>query len=62
VDDAFRRLPPALAPAPPAGGRLARAGETPREGAPKEGGVLDNLAQFRFYSAWRGAAERLVRR
>jgi hypothetical protein len=56
VDDHFRRLPPALAPAAPARGPLAAAealrtssGATP---------VLDNARQFREYSAWRGTLER----
>jgi hypothetical protein len=61
VDDDFRRLPPALAPEAPAGGALAmvQALRPARESdAPL---VLDNLAQFRFYSAWRGEVERLRR-
>jgi hypothetical protein len=61
VDEGFRRLPPALAPARPPRG-FGRAEETPLQAAAREGAVLDNVAQFRFYSAWRGAAERLVRR
>jgi hypothetical protein len=58
VDDEFRRLPPALAPAAPSGGALGMV-ETLR--APRASDaplVLDNLAQFRFYSAWRGLVER----
>jgi hypothetical protein len=63
-DDGFRRQVPALAPSegdlagPAAAARaLATAGRTGVRGrdAPV---VLDNLAQFRFYSSWRGAAER----
>jgi hypothetical protein len=61
VDDAFRRLPPELGVAEPAatgplsaadalGARAAVRGEAAL--------VLDNLRQFRFYSAWRGAVER----
>jgi hypothetical protein len=59
LDDSFRRLPPALAPEAAAPGPLA-AVEALRpsrgEDAPL---ILDNLAQFRFYSAWRGLVERL---
>jgi hypothetical protein len=63
VDDGFRWLPPALAPAAPGAhggtrpGLPAPTGRGAREGAL----VLDNLAQFRFYSAWRAAVERLRR-
>jgi hypothetical protein len=61
ADDGFRRLPPALAPTTEEqdaglGGasRLRR-----RRGRDVEAPlILDNLAQFRFYSAWRGAIER----
>lgn len=53
-DDAFRHEPPALSPSEEAsdearrglGGR-ARPGDAPA--------ILDNLRQFRFYSAWRAA-------
>jgi hypothetical protein len=57
VDDGFRRSTPALAPAAAAGGpvdALRSSGGRPPE-------ILDNLAQFRFYSAWRGAVERQAR-
>jgi hypothetical protein len=56
VDDAFRLLPPALG-ATAGEDELARAlGRSPQQ---KGGGVvLDNLRQFRFYSAWRAAIER----
>ena len=59
-DDSFRVVIPALAPALPspagpgagaASAALARSGRGARV-------VLDNLAQFRFHSAWRGAARR----
>jgi hypothetical protein len=56
VDDAFRRATPALAPAAPAAGledALRKSVAHPPE-------ILDNVAQFRFYSAWRGAWERQV--
>jgi hypothetical protein len=64
VDRGFRRQTPALAPAeadlagPAAAARVLSRSVSPS----RKGGVasiLDNLAQFRFYSAWRGAAERL---
>lgn len=57
-DDSFRLVIPALAPAAASAGggggaaeALARAGRDGRL-------VLDNVAQFRFHSAWRGAARR----
>lgn len=54
-DDSFRVVIPALAPAAPspagATAALARDGRAARV-------ILDNLAQFRFHSAWRGAARR----
>jgi hypothetical protein len=58
-DDSFRVVIPALAPAPPppagaATAVLARPGRESRV-------VLDNLAQFRFHSAWRAAARRRAR-
>ena len=64
VDDTFRRMPPALAPAAPApGDGVAGPDDALRRTAGRgEDVVLDNLAQFRFYSAWRAAAERLARR
>jgi hypothetical protein len=58
VDDEFRRLPPALAPAAPSAGALGMV-ETLRPTRASDAPlVLDNLAQFRFYSAWRGVVER----
>jgi hypothetical protein len=63
VDDAFRMLAPALSPAQeePGGGLLA-ARAMRRDAAPsgkdKRPELLDNLRQFRAYSAWRGVAER----
>jgi len=55
-DDSFRVVIPALAPAAPvAGGHAATLAQPGRE----RRAVLDNLAQFRFHSAWRGAARRL---
>jgi hypothetical protein len=63
VDDGFRRLTPALAPARSEGtGRLSAADalRAPRRGTPQDGPlVLDNVQQFRAYSGWRAAVERL---
>lgn len=61
IDDAFRKVPPALAPATPDGSLPAALGGGSRGvGAKKEGAstVLDNALQFRFYSSWRAAVER----
>jgi hypothetical protein len=63
-DDSFRRLPPALAPSAPETGVVAAAkalarppiAGRSRRGEPRR--ILDNLEQFRFYSAWRAALER----
>ena len=62
VDDRFRREAPALAPAAPEGGGIAVAlgGAAPRR-KDEESQVLDNLEQFRFYSAWRACALRRAR-
>jgi hypothetical protein len=60
VDDGFRRLSPALAPATPPAGAAARLEDALRSG-PRAAAILDNAAQFRFYSAWRGAVERAAR-
>lgn len=61
VDDGFRRLTPALAPARAEGvGRLsaAEALRAPRRSSAHEAPlVLDNVEQFRAYSAWRAAVE-----
>jgi hypothetical protein len=64
-DDGFRHLPPALGPAEPEPkGALAAVrslGLASRDAAGERQDravVLDNLAQFRFYSGWRAAAER----
>jgi len=57
-DDSFRVVIPALSPAAPpsaaAGMAVVPVARTGREARP----VLDNLAQFRFHSAWRAAARR----
>ncbi len=57
VDDGFRRITPALAPAAGAAGPA----DALRTSAARPPAILDNVAQFRFYSAWRGAVERQVR-
>ena len=58
-DDSFRLVIPALAPAaPPAGGPAATTAALGRPGRERRA-VLDNVAQFRFHSAWRAAAFRL---
>jgi len=62
-DGGFRRLPPALGPAEPEPrGAVAAAGTlglARRRDGQREGPViLDNVAQFRFYSGWRAAVER----
>jgi hypothetical protein len=64
-DDGFRRLPPALGPAEPepkgALAAVSSLGVAARgQGSGRDGGpvVLDNAAQFRFYSGWRAAVER----
>jgi len=57
TDDGFKKLTPALAPSMPAAtgvGATARALVHAAE-APL---ALDNVAQFRLYSGWRGAVER----
>jgi len=61
ADDGFRRLTPALGPsAGSLGGRLAAASvlEASRVAGPRDGPQpLDNVGQFRAYSAWRAAVE-----
>jgi hypothetical protein len=68
-DGGFRRLPPALGPAEPEPkGAVAAAGTlglaARRDAKGREGGpvVLDNVAQFRFYSGWRAAVQRRLTR
>jgi hypothetical protein len=61
VDDGFRRLPAELGVAEAgAGGPVAAADALAVGSGGRERGslLLDNLRQFRFYSAWRGAVER----
>jgi hypothetical protein len=69
-DDGFRWLPEALGPAEPdargpmaaaaslRGSSGARRPERRADSAGEAPALLDNVAQFRFYSGWRGAAER----
>jgi hypothetical protein len=58
-DDGFRRLPPELGVAEAAAGPLAAADALGVRGGRGESTlVLDNLRQFRFYSAWRAALQR----
>lgn len=60
IDDGFRRLSPALAPEAQAErSALSTAALVQRKTDTKAASlVLDNLRQFRFYSAWRAAALR----
>jgi hypothetical protein len=64
LDDGFRRLSPVMSPvSAEAKGALRAASAfahqpTGRGGKGGEPRILDNLGQFRFYSAWRGAVER----
>jgi hypothetical protein len=62
VDDGFRRVTPALAPVIPSPGAPPALEDALRTRAGPAPAILDNLAQFRFYSAWRGAVERQARR
>jgi hypothetical protein len=61
-DQGFRHLPPALGPAetpPEDAARAVRALGAGGARAAQEALLLDNAAQFRFYSGWRGTLERL---
>ena len=60
VDDRFRREPPAMAPSAAEPGIAATLGRTGQR-REDEAQVLDNLEQFRFYSAWRAAVLRRSR-
>jgi hypothetical protein len=60
-DQGFRHLPPALGPAEAAPEDAARAVRALGSGGARDAQeplLLDNVAQFRFYSAWRGTLER----
>jgi hypothetical protein len=64
-DDGFRRLVPALAPSEgdlvgPVAVVRAFTPTASRRGKRDTPVILDNLAQFRFYSAWRGAVARML--
>lgn len=61
-DEAFKNIVPALSPGADPSNELAGlqgGGAKPRDKEPKTV-VLDNVTQFREYSAWRGALERMV--
>ena len=59
VDDRFRREAPVLQPAAPETAGIAAAlGGAGQRRQEDEAQVLDNLEQFRFYSAWRACAHR----
>jgi len=61
ADDAFRYLAPALAPSQPVPGGAAAAASALAAQARRRGSkplLLDNVQQFRFYSAWRASLER----
>lgn len=65
ADDLFRRHPPALAPtavgeigSATAAAALSPAVRRGRRGSEDARTLLDNVDQFRFYSAWRAAVER----
>ena len=58
-DDAFKNIVPALSPGADPSNELAGlqgGGVKPRDKEPKTV-ILDNVTQFREYSAWRGALE-----
>ncbi|MBI3932527.1 MAG: hypothetical protein HY317_03870 [Acidobacteria bacterium] len=60
ADEGFRLLAPVLSPAESATGGVVVATRalSSRRKPPPAGLVLDNLAQFRFYSGWRASLER----
>jgi hypothetical protein len=62
VDDGFRFLAPALGPAvpPPAGTATGAAQALSSSRSTPRPALFDNLGQFRFYSGWRAAVERLA--
>lgn len=57
-DDSFRFATPALGAATPSAGGSAAAVEALVRATPGARPVLDNVAQFRFHSAWRAAVRR----
>jgi hypothetical protein len=58
TDDDFKKLAPALAPTAPGGAGVAATARALVHSAGEGAVVLDNVAQFRLYSGWRGAVER----
>lgn len=61
-DESFRNVVPALSPGlDPSKDLEALASRPPRKAKEPKVVVLDNAAQFREYSAWRGAIETLLR-
>jgi hypothetical protein len=65
VDEAFAHHAPALAPATAATVGAAAAAQALAEARKRKGDqglLLDNVAQFRFYSGWRAAVERRRRK
>ena len=63
VDDSFRREHPALGVAAPGSTPLDAAKASRQASRPRgqqERLILDNAAQFRFFSAWRGTLQRLL--
>src|SRR5262245_8594249 len=58
TDDGFKRLVPALAPAADDRTGVAAATRALVHASGKGAPVLDNVAQFRLYSGWRGTVER----
>lgn len=61
IDEGFRHVTPALGPAQPeayAGAAALDALRASRQRGQNAQAMLDNVAQFRFYSAWRALAER----
>lgn len=59
IDDGFRLLPPALGESERDLATARALGRAPQQA--NERPLLDNLKQFRLYSSWRGAVERIVR-
>ena len=57
VEDGFRFLPPALGLEQPSSGPLKLAASL-GGGGDGAAQILDNVGQFRFFSAWRGLVER----
>jgi hypothetical protein len=58
TDDGFKKLAPALAPTVPGATGVAATARALVHAEGEGALVLDNVAQFRLYSGWRGAVER----